>query len=111
MSPKWSRNETHFIRSGIHQIQDYLIPSLRPVALHGPQEFPGLGETAGMDVALRSILNEMDGERPRVPKKRLAKVTGKYASMLDFSIVDGRMHLEVKQNAHTFTANRRTYSS
>ena len=65
------------------------------------------GETAGMDVALRNIMNELEGERPRDPKKRLAKVAGKYASMLDVSMVDGRMHLEIKQNSHSFAANRK----
>lgn len=39
-----SQRNTHFIRSGTHQIQDCLIPSLRPVALHGPQQLPGLGD-------------------------------------------------------------------
>lgn len=65
------------------------------------------GETAGMDVALRNIMNELEGERPRDPKKRFAKVAGSYASMLDVTMVDGRMHLEIKQNAHTFAANRK----
>ena len=39
-----SQRNTHFIRSGIHQIQDCLIPSLRPVALHRLQELHGLGD-------------------------------------------------------------------
>ena len=34
------------------------------------------GETAGMDVALRYIMDELEGERPLDPKKRLAKVAG-----------------------------------
>ena len=59
------------------------------------------------NVALRNIINELEGERPRDPKKRLARMAGKYASMLDFSIVDGRMHLEVRQNTHTFAAYRK----
>ena len=64
-------------------------------------------ETAGMDVALRNIMEELEGERPRDPKKRFAKVAGKYASMLEMTVVDGRMHLEVRQNSHTFAANRK----
>lgn len=61
-----------------------------------------------MDAALRNIMDELEGERPRDPKKRLAKVAGSYASMLDVTLVDSRMHLEFKQNAHTFAANRKS---
>lgn len=64
-------------------------------------------KTAGMDVALRNIMDELEGERPRNPKKRLAKVAGSYISMLDMTMVDGGMYLEIKQNARTFAANRK----
>ncbi len=64
------------------------------------------GETAGMDVTLRNIIDELEGEHPCNPKKHLAKVASSYASMLDVTMVDGRMYLEIKQNAHTFVANR-----
>lgn len=64
-------------------------------------------EVAGMDVALNNMINEMEGYSPKDPKKYFEKKAGKYANLLEYSVIDGRMHLEIKQNAHTFAANRK----
>jgi len=64
-------------------------------------------ETANMDVALNNIINQMEGKRYRDPAKSFAKHAGPYANMLDWEMKDDGMHVSMKQNAHTFAANRK----
>lgn len=65
-------------------------------------------ETAGMDVALEGIIKDAARLRPRDPAKAFARIAGKYANLLEWS-VDETKHLilKVRQNAHTFAANRK----
>lgn len=64
-------------------------------------------EVSGMDLALEGIIADLEGTRPRDPAKSLQRAAGNYARMLDWTMEDGGMHLTVKQNAHTFAANRK----
>ncbi|MCQ2071350.1 MAG: transposase [archaeon] len=65
-------------------------------------------ETAGMDVALEGIINDAAKLRPRNPAKAFARIAGKYASLLEWSLDDSKhLVLKVRQNAHTFAANRK----
>ncbi len=63
---------------------------------------------ANMDVILNDMINMLEGTKPRNPQKRFEKVTGALHNLLQWDLdEDKRMHLRVKQNAHTFAANRK----
>ena len=64
-------------------------------------------ETEGMDVALNGIISDLTGRRPRDPAKVFAKVAGNYAGMLEWRMGDDGMEVTIKQNSHTFNANRK----
>ena len=64
-------------------------------------------ETAGMDVALDGMIHDMEGARPRDPAKFFQKTAGKYSNLLEYTMTDEGMHVAIKQNAHTFAANRK----
>lgn len=64
-------------------------------------------EIAGMDVALNGMIHEMEGARPRDPQKSFQRIAGRYANMLEYTMTDEGMHVEIKQNAHTFASNRK----
>ncbi len=64
-------------------------------------------ETAGMDLALEGIMSELEGTKPRDPAKSFQRTAGSYARMLEWTMDEGGMHLAIKQNAHTFAANRK----
>lgn len=64
-------------------------------------------EVAGMDVALNGMIGDMEGSKPRDPKKFFEKTAGRYANLLDYAMTENGMHLEIKQNAHTYAANRK----
>lgn len=64
-------------------------------------------EVSGMDLALDGIIADLEGTRPRDPAKSLQRAAGAYARMLDWTMGEDGMHLTVKQNAHTFAANRK----
>ena len=65
-------------------------------------------ETARMDVALQMIIEELEGSRPKDPKAAFEKAAGAYASKLKWELDDEkRMHVEVRQNARSFAANRK----
>lgn len=61
-----------------------------------------------MDVALNGIMEKLNGTRPRDPKKHFENGAGMYAGMLKWDLdEEKRMVVSVKQNAHTFAANRK----
>lgn len=64
-------------------------------------------EINGMDLALKGIMDDLEGTRPKDPAKSFQRAAGSYARMLDWTMDDDGMHLTVKQNAHTFAANRK----
>ena len=64
-------------------------------------------EIAGMDIALNGIINDIEGKRARNPKMFFSKVAGMYESMLEMTVDEKGMHASIRQNAHTFAANRK----
>lgn len=64
-------------------------------------------ETEGMDVALNGIISDLTGRKPRDPAKVFSKVAGDYANMLQWEMRPDGMKVTVKQNSHTFNANRK----
>lgn len=64
-------------------------------------------ETAGMDIALNAIINEIEGKKARDPKKFLSQVAGRYESLLELIVNGNGMHANIRQNAHTFASNRK----
>lgn len=65
-------------------------------------------EIARMDVALQMIIEGLEGSKPRDPNAAFLKAAGDYASKLKWELDDEkRMHVEVRQNAHSFAANRK----
>lgn len=65
-------------------------------------------ETSEMDVSLNAIMGKLNGTKARDPKKHFENAAGIYAGMLKWDLDgDGRMVVSVKQNAHTFAANRK----
>lgn len=64
-------------------------------------------EIAGMDVALNGMIHDLEGTHPRDPQKAFLRAAGRYANLLEYSMTPDGMHLEIKQNAHTFAANRK----
>lgn len=64
-------------------------------------------EINGMDLALRGIMDDLEGTKPTDPAKSFQRAAGIYSRMLDWTMDDDGMHLTVKQNAHTFAANRK----
>jgi len=64
-------------------------------------------EVSGMDLALDGIIADLEGTKPRDPAKSFQRTAGVYARMLDWTMEEDGMHLTVKQNAHTFAANRK----
>ena len=64
-------------------------------------------EIAGMDVALNGMIQSLEGTHPRDPQKAFQRTAGKYANLLEYAMTDKGMHVEIKQNAHTFASNRK----
>ena len=64
-------------------------------------------EINGMDLALEGIMKDLEGTRPTDPAKSFQRAAGIYSRMLDWRMDDDGMHLSIKQNAHTFAANRK----
>ena len=64
-------------------------------------------EVSGMDLALDGIMKDLNGTYPRNPAESFKRAAGKYASLLEWTMGEDGMQLSVKQNAHTFAANRK----
>ena len=64
-------------------------------------------EVNGMDLALNGIMKDLNGTHPRKPAESFKRSAGKYASLLEWTMGEDGMQLSVKQNAHTFAANRK----
>lgn len=64
-------------------------------------------EINGMDLALNGIISELKGSHPTDPAKSFQRTAGSYARMLDWTMGEDGMELIIKQNAHTFAANRK----
>ncbi len=64
-------------------------------------------EINGMDLALEGIISDLEGTRPRNPAKSFQRKAGSYANLLDWDMTDKGLHVFIKQNAHTFAANRK----
>ena len=74
-------------------------------AFHDPKS--AAEEINGMDLALDGIIKDLEGTKPADPAKSFQRTAGCYAKMLNWEMCDDGMHLSVKQNAHTFAANRK----
>ncbi len=65
-------------------------------------------EIADMDATLRMIVQCLDGTVPNDADRHFLKVAGQYSNMLMRDLDEnGEMHVRVRQNARTFSANRK----
>lgn len=64
-------------------------------------------QIADMDVALKSIMGELEGSRPKDPQRKFERTAGSLKNMLGWEMGDEGMHVWIKQNAHTFASNRK----
>ncbi|MBR2255412.1 MAG: transposase [Candidatus Methanomethylophilaceae archaeon] len=64
-------------------------------------------EVTGMDVALDGMIHDMAGSRPRDPERFFQRTAGRYANLLEYRMTEEGMSVSIRQNAHTFAANRK----
>ncbi len=64
-------------------------------------------EINGMDLALNGIIGDLEGTHPTDPAKSFQRAAGSYANLLEWSMDEEGMHVTIRQNAHTYAANRK----